>query len=140
MQQTQPGGFSDFSRRIDTSAALWLLASLAGLHRQPFDAALVTKGFPPPFDLPTLFGALQAIGLQAGQVGWPEVGRGDLPLPAVALLELPVAPDAAEESVVPASQARSTLVPALIVSYGEETLSWVKPGQSEPEVLSHDMA
>ncbi len=140
MQQTQPGGFSDFSRRIDTSAALWLLASLAGLHRQPFDAALVTKGFPPPFDLPTLFGALQAIGLQAGRVGWPEVGRGDLPLPAVAFLELPVAPDAAEESVVPASQARSTLVPALIVSYGEETLSWVKPGQSEPEVLPHDMA
>ena len=41
-----------------TEAFVWALESLCRLHRVPFDAELVLKQFPPPYDLPTL---LQAV-------------------------------------------------------------------------------
>lgn len=112
--------------RMDTPAALWLLASLAGFHRRPFDAELVIRRFPPPFDLPTLIEALEALGLKAGLATWPNEGQAALPLPAVALLAAPPASH-------PAAHPPPTLTPALIVRHGEDTLAWVKPGQTAPE-------
>ena len=67
---------ADSEEHVDTAAALWLLASLAALHRLPFDADLVIKQFPPPFDLPTLIDALGALGLKAGLTPWPEAAPG----------------------------------------------------------------
>jgi len=127
---------------IETQAALWLLASLAGFYRQPFDAELVIKRFPPPIDLPTLIEVLDALRLKAGLAAWPDAGLSVLPLPAVALLAAP-APEtthgaAAEtQSAAPCSLA---LTPALIVQHGDDTLAWVKPGQSAPETLALDAA
>jgi subfamily B ATP-binding cassette protein HlyB/CyaB len=123
---------ADSKGRIDTQAALWLMASLAGLYRQPFDAELVLKRFPPPIDLPTLIEALEALGLKAGLATWPEADLPALPLPAVALLTSTEADGAVTQE--------SALTPALIVQHGEHTLAWVKPGQSVPETLSLDAA
>jgi subfamily B ATP-binding cassette protein HlyB/CyaB len=118
---------------MDTPAALWLLASLAGFHRRPFDAELVIRRFPPPFDLPTLIEALEALGLKAGLATWPNEGQAALPLPAVALLAAPPASH-------PAAHPPPTLTPALIVRHGEDTLAWVKPGQTAPETLKPEAA
>jgi subfamily B ATP-binding cassette protein HlyB/CyaB len=127
---------------VETKSALWLLASLAGFYRQPFDAALVTKRFPPPIDLPTLIEALDALGLKAGLAHWPEAGRSALPLPAVALLAAPASetthtasPDT-EYAASSQSPSRTLLTPALIVQHGDDTLAWVKPGQAAPETVS----
>ncbi len=130
---------------LDAPSALWLLASLAGLYRQPFDAELVVKRFPPPIDLPTLIEALQALGLKAGLTPWPEIGLAALPLPAVALLTNPASettqPNSPEtESALPEPPACTALTPALIVQHGDETLAWVKPGQSAPETVALDAA
>ena len=46
--------------QLDTPSALWLLGSLAGFYRRPFDAALVLQRFAPPFDFPSLIEALEA--------------------------------------------------------------------------------
>jgi len=49
-----------------TEGFIWALSSLCRLHRIPFDADLVLKQFPPPYDLATLLRAAQACGLKAG--------------------------------------------------------------------------
>jgi subfamily B ATP-binding cassette protein HlyB/CyaB len=137
---------ADAEEHVDTQAALWLLASLAGFYRQPFDPELVIKRFPPPIDLPTLIEALSALGLKAGLAPWPEVGLSALPLPAVALLATPVHEatqgDSGEEAntASPQPPPRTTLTPALIVQHGDDTLAWVKPGQSAPETVALDAA
>lgn len=94
MQGVHQDTTADAETHVDTQAALWLLASLAGFYRQPFDTELVIKRFPPPIDLPTLIEALDALGLKAGLAHWPDgqsSGLSALPLPAVALLPTPAA-------------------------------------------------
>ncbi|MEO1766543.1 peptidase domain-containing ABC transporter [Thiobacter aerophilum] len=137
---------TDPEERVETQAALWLLANLAGLYRQPFDAELVIRRFPPPFDLPTLIEALNALGLKAGLARWPEAGLSSLPLPAVALLPVPAtetthtASPETEAAASPQPPSRTPLTPALIVQHGDDTLAWVKPGQSAPETVALDEA
>ncbi|HNU64579.1 MAG TPA: ABC transporter transmembrane domain-containing protein [Thiobacillaceae bacterium] len=146
MQGVHDNAVADPEGHVGTQAALWLLASLAGLYRQPFDAELVIKRFPPPIDLPTLIEALDALGLKAGLTHWLEAGLSTLPLPAVALLST-AAPetthgDSAEaaSTASPQPPSRTTLTPALIVQHGDDTLAWVKPGQSAPETVALDAA
>ncbi|WP_333839781.1 peptidase domain-containing ABC transporter [Pelomicrobium sp.] len=130
------------SGRIDTYVALWLVESLAGLYRQPFDAELVIKRFPPPIDLPTLIEALSALGLKAGLAHWPEAGLSSFPLPAVALLAVPAAENTpaassdTEHATSPQLPTCTTLTPALIVQHSRDTLAWVKPGHSAPETVA----
>lgn len=145
MQGVHQDNVADSEEHVETQAALWLLASLAGFYRQPFDAELVIKRFPPPIDLPTLIEALGALGLKAGLAHWPDAGLSALPLPAVALLSAP-APETSQTAVEPASTAspqhpsRTTLTPALIVQHGDDTLTLVKPGKSAPETVALDVA
>lgn len=146
MQGVHHESLADSQGQVYTQAALWLLASLAGLYRQPFDAELVIKRFPPPIDLPTLIEALGALGLKAGLKHWPEAGLTALPLPAVALLDTP-APETtrtaiaeAKSSASPHPSSRTPLTPALIVQHGDDTLAWVRPGQSAPETVALDAA
>ncbi len=122
------------------------MASLAALYRQPFDAALVSKCFPPPIDVPTLMEALESLGLKAGLVSWPKDGLAALPLPAVAFLTSASAEAVTNVAPAPTNIGVSTqgcsawLQPALIVQHGDDTLAWVKPGQSTPETVSFDAA
>jgi subfamily B ATP-binding cassette protein HlyB/CyaB len=134
--------------RVDTQAALWLLGSLAGFYRQPFDAELVTRRFAPPFDLPTLIEALEALGLKAGLSSWPQDDWASVPLPAVVFLPAPTAQGAAiavdtvaaaPDTATPAT-APLLLTPALIVKHADHTLAWVRPGQTQPEALSTEAA
>jgi len=131
--------------RVDTQAALWLLANLAGFYRQPFDAELVTKRFAPPFDLPTLIEALEGLGLKAGLAAWPLGDWQSLPLPAVVFLDAQEAEASADAiAALPqstdAATAPARLTPALIVKHADRTLAWVRPGQTHPETISADAA
>lgn len=140
------GAVADSQGCLHTQDALWLLGSLAGFHRRPFDAELVIQRFPPPIDLPTLIDALDALGLKAGLAHWPEAGLSALPLPAVALLNTPVSESTQRDSTedadaaAPLPPSHTTLTPALIVQYGDDILTWVKPGQSAPETVALDAA
>lgn len=130
---------------VDTQAALWLLGSLAGFYRLPFDAELVTKRFAPPFDLPTLIEALEALGLKAGLASWPQDDWASLPLPAVVFLATQAADTSIDASVaVPGSASPaitpSPLTPALVVKHPDHTPAWVRPGQTHPEPVSADAA
>lgn len=142
MQGVHEDTVGDRDEHVDTQAALWLLASLASFYRQPFDAELVLKRFPPPIDLPTLIEALDALGLKAGLAHWPEGGLSALALPAVALLTVPSGDDSGThpadtgDKATPPSPAGALLVPALILKHADDTLAWIRPGQTTPETLS----
>ena len=130
--------------QLDTPSALWLLGSLAGFYRRPFDAALVLQRFAPPFDFPSLIEALEALGLKAGLADWPEDDWSSLPLPAVVFLAIsdttspPI--DAHPDSGSASGDATPTLTPALVVKHGGHTLAWVRPGQTSPEPVSVEVA
>ncbi|MBK1680396.1 peptidase domain-containing ABC transporter [Rhodocyclus tenuis] len=130
--------------QLDAPSALWLLGSLAGFYRRPFDGALVLQRFAPPFDVPSLIEALEALGLKAGLAEWPRDDWSSLPLPAVmfhvnhdAVSSL-IGSNAAEADSATASI--PTVSPALVVKHGEHTLAWIRPGQASPEPLSADAA
>ena len=128
--------------QLDTPSALWLLGSLAGFYRRPFDAALVLQRFAPPFDFPSLIAALEALGLKAGLAEWPQDDWSSLPLPAVVFLP-EAETDLQSIGTIPETappEAISSLSPALIVKHGEHTLAWVRPGQTSPEPLSVEAA
>ena len=125
--------------QLDTSSALWVLANLAGFYRRPFDAALVLQRFTPPFDLPALVAALEALGLKAGLAQWPNDDGASLPLPAVAfIIETGTHSSADATNSVPdvcSASGMLKLVPALIVKHGKHNLAWVRPGQNSPQTL-----
>lgn len=91
---------------IDTAAAVWLLGSVAGLYRRPFDAELVLKRLAPPVDFPALIEALRALKLNAGLTCWPEDDWSSVPLPAVVFVDEP-------NSQVPSAPEASNTLPKL---------------------------
>lgn len=132
VQGVQRENSESLEREFDTGAIVWLLASLAGFYRQPFDAELVLKRFPPPIDLPTLIEALGALGLKAGVASWPKDDFCAVPLPAVAFIIQAVEDDASPKG--------ASSSPAIVVRHDDQTIAWVRPGEDAPQVLSLDAA
>ena len=52
--------------RLESDQILWLLGSLCGIKRVPFDARLVLQNFPPPHSEATLMEAARAFGFRLG--------------------------------------------------------------------------
>lgn len=133
MQGEHKDTFATTDEHLETQAALWLLASLAGFYRQPFDTELVVRRFPPPFDLPTVLEALGELGLQAGLVPWSAEFQADMPLPAVAFQAVAKQEELRESK---SAQGNTSILPVLIVRRTDDKLLWVKPGQNAPEAVS----
>ena len=113
---------------------LWLLGSLCGVFRIPFDATLLTQACPPPITLATLHEAARSLGLKTGRcrtggVDWPR-----LPLPAIALLK-PVAVAASDELPNAAPAASPTLCPILLLKASAEQILYFRPGSQSAETL-----
>jgi subfamily B ATP-binding cassette protein HlyB/CyaB len=111
---------------VPTDGFIWVLASLCRLHRVPFDAELILKQFPPPYDLATLLRAAQSCGLKAGLAG----ARGDaldsLPLPCVGFVREAHAP--ANDPAPP--------TPALLVRADRERLLYLLAGEEAPRTVA----
>jgi subfamily B ATP-binding cassette protein HlyB/CyaB len=108
-----------------TEAFVWALDSLCRLHRVPFDAELVLKQFPPPYDLPTLLRAARACGLKAGLAGTQGDALERLPLPCLGFVR---ALDSANDP------APST--PALLVRADRERLLYLLAGEKAPRTMA----
>ncbi|QHE78319.1 hypothetical protein F9Z44_05920 [Hydrogenophaga sp. PBL-H3] len=105
---------------LSTEEAVWLLGSLAGLHRKPFDVELLIKRFAPPWDLPTLIEALAGLGLKAQTVPWPDPAHPPPPFPVVAF-----ARTAGQDSAG---------TPLLIASRSDGQLGLFRPGEAPSEL------
>lgn len=111
---------------LSTQSALWLLASISGFYRKPFDADLLTKRFPPPFNIPAVLDAFESLGFKSGLSKWPKESEVSLALPAVAFIASSESGDDNEE----------TLLPVLILQQKSDVIVWVRPGQSKPEEIN----
>ncbi len=132
------------ARRDDV---LWLLGSLCGLYRIPFDAALIAQNFPPPTTLGTLHEAARALGIKTGHGARPLSDWQTVPLPAIAFLvpdSTSSSDDLAEsghtddgETVVePASPQAPAIAPILIVKASADRLLYFRPGSQTPETMT----
>ena len=126
---------------------LWLLGSLCGLFRIPFDAALIAQNFPPPITLGTLHEAARALGIKTGHGARPDADWQSVPLPAIAFItpESVCSSDGVAESgntdggetvVAPASPQDPVLAPILIVKASTDRLLYFRPGSQTPETMS----
>jgi subfamily B ATP-binding cassette protein HlyB/CyaB len=146
--------------------ALWLLGSLCGLNRIPFDAALIAQHFPPPYTVATLHEAARSLGLRTGQAAVASIDWQKLPLPAIAFLrptptlDQPSSPgsltipDSPPTVVAPDSEARGpesrvtsdegasqpTPVAVLILNSDGRQLLYYRSGTQTPETISTDEA
>jgi ATP-binding cassette, subfamily B, bacterial HlyB/CyaB len=123
---------------LEKEGLLWLLGSLCGIYRLPFDAALVAQQFPPPYSLGTLHEAARALGLKTGQHRVAPDSWAKLPLPAIAFLR-PEPINAAQDAAVPES-AEVRSVPVLIVKSDGQKLLYFRAGSQTPETVSIEEA
>ncbi len=128
---------------------LWLLGSLCGLFRVPFDASLIAQDFPPPYSLATLHEAARALGIKTGNCPIAKLDWQTLPLPAIAfqrhLSPVNIGPSfsgfefPSPESLAPApSEAEAsppTLTALLIVKTSADQLLYFRPGSQTPETM-----
>ena len=125
---------------------LWLLGSLCGLFRIPFDAALLARDYPPPHTLATLHDAARALGIRTGHRPLLYADWQKLPLPAIAFLPPPdstaaAAGDAPRPDPGPTPNADPNTNPApafdplLIVKASADQLLYFRPGSQTPETL-----
>src|SRR3954471_22813665 len=113
-----------------TEGFIWALASLCRLHRIPFDADLVVKQFPPPYDLATLLRAAEACGLKAGLAGAKGDALNSLPLPCVGFVR---SAEAANEARAEGA-ASPTL--ALLVHADQKRVLYFLAGEEVPRSLA----
>jgi subfamily B ATP-binding cassette protein HlyB/CyaB len=103
---------------------LWALGSLCALYRVPFDAALVSQQFPPPYSVATFHEAARSLGLKTGSCAIDGTGWHKLPLPAIAFLKN--APGA-EPDALPSA--------ILILKTDGNVLSYFRAGSQVPETM-----
>lgn len=121
--QTSEGG-------LGYQEVLWLLGSLCGLYRLPFDPKLVEQEFPPPYSLTTFHEAAHALGFKTGNCTHPADWQ-KLPLPAIAFLR--AIPEATSDEAV------STL-PVLILKTDGHKLLYFRAGSQTPETITVEEA
>lgn len=133
---------------------LWLLGSLCGLYRLPFDAALVVQEFPPPYSLTTFHEAARALGFKTGNCSIGGVDWQKLSLPAIAFLKsIPrtvqdhpaeAAPPAKSPSELAESShseaAQEHAVPVVVLKTDGHKLLYFRAGSQTPETLAIDEA
>ena len=111
---------------------LWLLGSLCGVFRIPYDATLIAQGYPPPCTLITLHDAARALGIKAGNYPLAHVDWHKLPLPTIAFQSMP---PAANEDLVDVDASGNNFLPLLIVKASPDQLLYFSPGSQTPQTI-----
>ena len=111
---------------------LWLLGSLCGVFRIPFDDALITQSYPPPFPLTILHDAAHALGIKTGSRLLNGTDWLKLPLPAIAFEG--AAGVAVNDDQIAVDVA--TLAPLLIVKASAEQLLYFSPASQAPQTMA----
>ncbi len=148
---------SNITTPIAGSSLAWTLGSICQINRVPFDPALLSQHFPPPYTLETLLHALKAYGFQAEAKTIAVRDIGHLVFPCVALVQaakispevavnpsvaeavepepINALPDALPEPPVSAAVAPSQAL-ALLVKADAERILYFEPGQDTPQTIA----
>ena len=113
---------------------VWAVGAFCQLNRIPFDAALLIKQFPPPYDTVHLQQALQRVGLNNSVKQYSLHQLADVSLPCIAILK----PEAEQPVDAQANPNPVTHPIALILKRDEQRLLVLHPNQAEPITVSTD--
>lgn len=126
---------------ITTETFIWALQCACQVHRVPFDAAMVLRQFPSPYNSALLQHALHELGLKGR---WRKVKEADmehLNFPCFAALNPPDEPELAKEENEADAQGGQILQPleahglSLLVRLEKDTILFFEPGSQEPQQL-----
>jgi subfamily B ATP-binding cassette protein HlyB/CyaB len=107
---------------------LWLLGSLCGLNRVPFDPKLVAQNYPPPYSETTLFEAAGALGFRLGAARFDRKFAGRLRASCIAFLKPEANLQAASGPPAPRL--------ALILRGDDQRLLYFEAGSSRPQSVA----
>ncbi|MCK4839617.1 MAG: hypothetical protein KAS94_12515, partial [Desulfobulbaceae bacterium] len=144
---------SSLGGTIHRDEFLWVLGSLSGLYRFPFDAELVAQSFPPPCDRTVLHEAARSLGLKTGTCNGAELDWRKLPLPTIAFLapeeqvQDDLEPDAESDPAITASDGDPTepedtpvIHPVIILKSEGDKFLYFRAGSQSPESVSIEEA
>lgn len=112
---------------------LWLLGSLCGVFRTPFDDALIAQSYPPPCTLTTLHDAARVLGMRTGSRALASIDWLKLPLPAIAFERKASGDDPTADEITVDVDA---LAPLLIVKASADQLLCFSPGSQTPQTMA----
>jgi subfamily B ATP-binding cassette protein HlyB/CyaB len=125
--------------QLGQDQTVWLLGSLCGLQRLPFDGALFLQKFPPPHSETTFIDAARALGFRIGAVPLDLRLLKSLASPCVAVYrpaEGGIAPPD-DASLVGASPSHSAPVRvALLLRGDDDRVLYFEAGSSRPQQMS----
>jgi ATP-binding cassette, subfamily B, bacterial HlyB/CyaB len=146
---------TSLERKLRQDQVVWLFGSVSALYRLPFDAALISQQFPPPYSTATVHQIARSIDLRTASYTRAAVDWSKLPLPALAFLKCahPANDDPGAQPIFDAdSTARNgvdgqdtTAEPAssdliLILRTEGETITYFQPGATVAETISAEDA
>ena len=122
---------------LNIDAFVWATGAFCQLNRIPYDASLMIKQFPPPYDVVNLQQALQNFGLNNSVKQFSIAQLPNASLPCLALLK----PTSKSESNTPEGtedQSAPTYGVALVLRRDDNRLLVLQPNQAEPITVGID--
>jgi ATP-binding cassette, subfamily B, bacterial HlyB/CyaB len=129
---------------------VWAMGSFCALNRKPFDAELLRRQFPPPYNADSLIHAARALGFRIRRKDCPADALGSLALPCLAVLQEEVQPPAIrpvtdvagrtptaeqpEEQSSPSTERKYR--PAIVVQADAEKVLLFAAGTATPQTLT----
>ncbi|HEX7635490.1 MAG TPA: hypothetical protein VF427_09465 [Noviherbaspirillum sp.] len=115
---------------------VWAMGSFCALNRKPFDAALLTQQFPPPYSADSLVHAARALGFKIKRKDCDSETLASLNLPCLAILH---APHPETAGIDPESSPSSRNArPAIVVQVNDDGVVLFEAGTNTPKTLAHD--
>jgi ATP-binding cassette, subfamily B, bacterial HlyB/CyaB len=116
--------------QLEGAQFVWALGSISQLHRVPFDAALLTQQFAPPYDIAALLTAARGLGFKAALRRVKAKALPKQALPCLALVKR-VSPPSAD-----CVESRESIGFALILKAEGGRLLFFEPGSQQPTLAS----
>jgi len=116
--------------RLEHDQLLWLLGSLCGLNRVPFDPKLILQNFPPPYSETSLFEAASGLGFRLGKARMDARLLKKLSSPCIAFLKTDAVASSGGGEEGPAARM------ALIMRADDERLLYFEAGSTRPQSVA----
>ena len=123
---------------LNIDAFVWATGAFCQLNRIPYDASLMIKQFPPPYDVVNLQQALQNFGLNNSVKQFSIAQLPNASLPCLALLKPTSKPERNTPVVNAADQPAPTYGLALVLRRDDNRLLILQPNQAEPITIGFD--
>ena len=123
---------------LNIDAFVWATGAFCQFNRIPYDASLLIKQLPPPYDVFTLQQALQSFGLNNSVKQFAIAQLPNASLPCLALLKPTSKPERNTPVVNAADQPAPTYGLALVLRRDDNRLLILQPNQAEPITIGFD--